>query len=127
MNLQELAAADDRVVLIKRSGYEWDPYEEIKRNGTLDDIEPIHDGRSESFGYKITTQTVIEASTVHPQLRLVSQLPLSTAIEQLVSQWIRGIPVKSWLWYYGRIPVHLFIDKWVHHVRFRILAFVVTN
>jgi hypothetical protein len=38
-------------VLINRSGYEWNPFEEIKRNGTLDHIEPLHDGRSKLFRY----------------------------------------------------------------------------
>ncbi|KAF8315921.1 S-adenosyl-L-methionine-dependent methyltransferase [Clavulina sp. PMI_390] len=95
--LEELAAADDRVVLLKQSGYLWESFEEIKNNGTLDHIQPYLDGR------------------IHPQLRVFSQLPIGSATEQLVSQWVRNVPIRSWVWSYGRVPLHFFVDDWVHH------------
>lgn len=59
-SLQELAAADDRVVLVKQSGYYWEPYEEIKRNGTLDHIKPVHDGSGEPKSDMFLQQVLIK-------------------------------------------------------------------
>lgn len=58
----------------------------------------------------------IFARAVHPQLRIVSQLPLGPTVEQLMSQWVRTVPTRSWMWSYGRIPLHLIMDEWLHTV-----------
>jgi transcription factor 1 len=33
--------------------------------------------------------------------------------EQLIAQLFRGIPEKSWLFKYGRVPMSFLLNKWV--------------
>lgn len=109
------------MTLIKQSGYFWEPFEDIKRNGTLAHIKQVFDGsgmRTSLAPWSVVCLSDMHVHvTVHPELRLVAQLPVSMTTEQLVSQWIRTMPVKAWLWHYGRVPLHMFVDQWVHTVR----------
>ncbi|KAF8332103.1 S-adenosyl-L-methionine-dependent methyltransferase [Cantharellus anzutake] len=95
-DLVSLANSDDRVKLVKLSPYYWETYDVVANEGLLNHIHPVSD------------------EEVHPQLRIVGQLPMSVGAEQLLSQIIRHVPTRTWLWQYGRVPFHLLIAQWVH-------------
>ncbi|KDQ21536.1 hypothetical protein BOTBODRAFT_150422 [Botryobasidium botryosum FD-172 SS1] len=94
--LTDLAKADDRVTVIKRTGYDWSSYDHIYEAGLLDDVP-----------------TVPWSNELHPNLRFVSHLPLSGHGEQLLSQFIHAIPERSWLFRYGRMPMHILVAEWM--------------
>ena len=55
---------------------------------------------------------------VHPELHFVTHIPQTIPGEQLVSQLLRCIPEKSWLFKYGRIPMSFILADWVWRVSF---------
>ena len=55
-------------------------------------------------------------SIVHPQLHFISHLPRTVLGEQLIAQLFRGIPEKSWLFKYGRVPMTFIMSDWVWQV-----------
>ncbi|KAJ8076827.1 hypothetical protein PM082_001250 [Marasmius tenuissimus] len=91
--LRPLEQADPRLKVIHWSGMDWESYEVIKKEGLLDDIKEI----SWDAG-------------VHPQLQFVSHLPENVSGEQLISQLIRLIPERQWLFKYGRIPMNFLLN-----------------
>lgn len=60
--------------------------------------------------------------SVHPELRIVGQMPMSVGAEQLLSQIVRHIPTRTWLWQYGRVPFHVLLAQWVHEVGSRLFV-----
>jgi len=87
---------DDRVKVFPHNGYNWDTYTMLDEQGWLDDVPkvPWEDG-------------------VHPSLRFISHIPLSITGEQLVNQFLRCIPDKTWLFKYGRVPLNLIMGEWI--------------
>ncbi|KAF9515522.1 hypothetical protein BS47DRAFT_1391549 [Hydnum rufescens UP504] len=94
--IKPLQEADDRVVFLPTNGFLWKTYDEMDERGILSDIEPVLDG------------------SAHPNLHFVGQMPPSIHSEQLLSQFIRSIPAKSWLWRFGRVPLHLIVTESLH-------------
>ena len=56
--------------------------------------------------------------TVHPSLQFISHIPHSITGEQLMNQFLRCIPDKTWLFKYGRVPLNLIMGEWVWQVSF---------
>jgi hypothetical protein len=54
---------------------------------------------------------------VHEKLQFISHLPQNVLGEQLIAQLFRGIPEKSWLFKYGRVPLSFALSHWVWEVR----------
>jgi hypothetical protein len=53
---------------------------------------------------------------VHPTLQFISHIPHSILGEQLVAQFCRCVPDKSWLFQHGRVPMNLIITDWLSQV-----------
>ncbi|OCH95074.1 S-adenosyl-L-methionine-dependent methyltransferase [Obba rivulosa] len=94
--LEELQAVDPRVTVIKKSGYAWDAYTQIVQQGLMDDV-----------------QVVPWENGIHPELHFISHLPLNIMGEQLIAQFLRCIPERSWLFHYGRVPMSIIIGEWL--------------
>jgi mitochondrial transcription factor 1 len=95
--LEALEAADPRVTVIMREGYQWDAYNKIDDQGLLADVSKLP-----------------WSAGVHPQLQFISHLPHNVRGEQLVSQLLRCVPDESWLFRYGRVPLGLVLGDWMH-------------
>ena len=54
--------------------------------------------------------------TVHPSLQFISHIPHSITGEQLMNQFLRCIPDKTWLFKYGRVPLNLIMGEWLWQV-----------
>ncbi|KAG9037200.1 Mitochondrial transcription factor 1 [Tulasnella sp. JGI-2019a] len=91
--LLALAEADDRVVLMKESAYYWEVYQDLQRQGHLDDLARV--------GF----------DQVHPSLRMVGHLPMHILAEQWLSQILRHVADRAWMWQYGRFPIHLLMAE----------------
>jgi len=48
---------------------------------------------------------------LHPNLHFISHIPLSVLGDQLVAQFFRCIPERSWMFQYGRVPMSLILNK----------------
>ncbi|KIJ49434.1 hypothetical protein M422DRAFT_246523 [Sphaerobolus stellatus SS14] len=86
--LKELAAYDSRVTVIDSNAISWDAYNLMESEGLL--------GKQRNWSDK-------------PDLEFICQLPNTVHGEQFLSQMLRAIPHKTWLFKYGRIPLHLFM------------------
>ena len=60
--------------------------------------------------------TIQHLHTVHPSLQFISHIPHSITGEQLVNQFLRCIPDRTWLFKYGRVPLNLIMGEWVWQV-----------
>ena len=49
--------------------------------------------------------------TVNQNFHFISQIPLSVLGDQVVSQFLRCIPEKTWLYKYGRIPMTFLVHE----------------
>ncbi|KAH7108142.1 S-adenosyl-L-methionine-dependent methyltransferase [Auriculariales sp. MPI-PUGE-AT-0066] len=81
--LEAIRKADDRVVIVPRSGYEWSTYTHLE-----------------------TEQLLPGAHTPWEEeapLQFIANLPHSIQGEQLISQLFRTIPERTWLFKFGRI------------------------
>ncbi|GLB45068.1 putative class I-like SAM-binding methyltransferase superfamily, rRNA adenine N(6)-methyltransferase family protein [Lyophyllum shimeji] len=94
--LRPLQEADPRVTVIDRDGYTWDSYQHITELGLLDEVERLPWDQG-----------------VHPQLHFISHLPSTVTGEQLISQLLRTLPEREWLFQYGRIPLSLILSEHV--------------
>jgi transcription factor 1 len=92
----------------------------LDESGWLDDIPtvPWNDG-----GVTLTPRFLMHELTallrlhaVHPSLQFISHIPHSITGEQLVNQFLRCIPDKTWLFKYGRVPLNLVMGEWVWQV-----------
>ncbi|KAI0695531.1 S-adenosyl-L-methionine-dependent methyltransferase [Cytidiella melzeri] len=94
--LRPLAEVDPRVVIIPMTGYSWDTYLYMEENDVLKEVEvvPWENG-------------------VHPQLHFISHIPHTIIGEQLVAQFFRNIPNRSWLFKYGRVPMSFVLGEWI--------------
>ena len=53
---------------------------------------------------------------VHPQLQFISHLPENVFGEQFISQIVRLIPDRQWLFNYGRVPMNFLLNIHVWQV-----------
>ncbi|GJJ06511.1 hypothetical protein Clacol_000703 [Clathrus columnatus] len=90
--VKELEAHDPRVVALNLDALSWDTYTEIEQRGLLDDLEK---------------RNWEDASDVE----FVCHMPHSLHGEQFTAQLLRSIPQKSWLFTYGRMPMHLILAE----------------
>ncbi|KAH6897632.1 S-adenosyl-L-methionine-dependent methyltransferase [Coprinopsis sp. MPI-PUGE-AT-0042] len=88
--LEPLREHDDRVVIMKNDPYNWQTFDLVADEGHLADV-PIVDWKS----------------GLHPNLQFIQHMPSSVIGEQLLSQYIRTIPDRMWLFKYGRVPLDL--------------------
>lgn len=106
--------------MFPHSGYNWDTYSMLDEQGWLDDVPtvPWEDGGAVSTPrftiYEL--DTMHHLYTVHPSLQFISHIPLSITGEQLVNQFLRCIPDKTWLFRYGRVPLNLIMGEWLWQV-----------
>ena len=98
-------------------GFSWDAYVALEDMGLLDDVKTIPwNGGGEEIVLSSTFSSFNKGETVHPQLQFISHLPQTILGEQLVAQLFRGIPEKSWLFKYGRVPMNFVLSDWVWQV-----------
>jgi len=102
------------------SGYNWNTYSMLDEQGWLDDVPtvPWEDGGAIStLRFTICElDTIHHLHSVHPSLQFISHIPHSITGEQLVNQFLRCIPDKTWLFRYGRVPLNLIMGEWVWQV-----------
>ena len=60
--------------------------------------------------------------SVHPQLRIILHINSTVEGEQLLSQLLRAIPDRHWLFKYGRIPLNLILSSRMWDVRYAIFV-----
>ncbi|KAH9913355.1 S-adenosyl-L-methionine-dependent methyltransferase [Amylocystis lapponica] len=94
--LRALEEADSRVKVVPLSGFDWDAYSTMEESGLLDDIE-----------------SVPWEGGLHPQLHFISHLPVNIKGEQLIAQFFRCIPDRSWLYKYGRVPLSIVLSDFI--------------
>lgn len=112
---QSLAEADDRVVLVKESAYYWQVYQQLQEQGHLDGLARVsfdegNRGYASQYDYS-TEKTSQSPRPVHPTLRMVGHLPMHVLAEQWLSQILRHVADRAWMWQYGRFPVHLLMAE----------------
>lgn len=88
--LEPLVKADDRVIVMENDPYNWHSFDIMTERGHIADV-PIVDWNS----------------GVHPNLHFIQHLPSAVMGEQLLSQYVRLIPDRMWLFKYGRVPLDL--------------------
>ncbi|KAG9008232.1 Mitochondrial transcription factor 1, partial [Tulasnella sp. 427] len=92
--LEALAAADDRVHLVKEGAYYWNVYHDLEEGGHFTDLPRL--GFDEG---------------IHPNFRLVGHLPVNVLSAQWLSQILRAVSERAWMYVYGRIPIHLLLPE----------------
>ncbi|KAF5348737.1 hypothetical protein D9758_006819 [Tetrapyrgos nigripes] len=96
LKVDPLEQLDSRVKVIPLSGIEWSSFDSIQEMGLLDHVEEVPwDGG------------------VHPKLQFVSHLPINVHGEQLVSQYLRLMPDRHWLFKYGRVKLNFLLSDYV--------------
>jgi mitochondrial transcription factor 1 len=104
------------VRVVPLSGFSWDTYSHLVESGDLDvDIAPWENC---TFVFASNRTKHPHTLAVHPELHFVTHIPQTIPGEQLVSQLLRCIPEKSWLFKYGRIPMSFILADWVWRVGF---------
>ncbi|KAF9244873.1 S-adenosyl-L-methionine-dependent methyltransferase [Melanogaster broomeanus] len=86
--LRPLQEVDPRVQVLPWHAYDWNTYHKLEVGGYLNDV-PVSSWQDSD-----------------PQLQFIAHLPTSVFGEQLIAQLVRLIPDQSWLFRYGRIPMH---------------------
>lgn len=61
---------------------------------------------------------------VHPQFHYVSHITAHKSGEQLLSQFIRLMPGKQWLFQYGRITMNFLLSDYLYRVSLQLLSFI---
>ncbi|EJT97360.1 S-adenosyl-L-methionine-dependent methyltransferase, partial [Dacryopinax primogenitus] len=85
--LSALARTDPRLHVLPASPYLWETYDELMSSSLLSDITPVPWEEEQT------------------QLQFICRLPLTLISEQLMSQFLRFVPLKAWLFKYGRVPM----------------------
>ncbi|KAF9038289.1 S-adenosyl-L-methionine-dependent methyltransferase [Hymenopellis radicata] len=94
-SLTALQEVDDRIVVVPHSGMYWSSYDLLEEDGHLKDVQ-VHPWE-----------------TLHPQLQWISHIPSTSHGEQLVSQLLRFIPGRQWLFKHGRIPLNMVLSSFL--------------
>ncbi|KAG8907446.1 Mitochondrial transcription factor 1 [Tulasnella sp. 403] len=92
-DFEALAAVDDRLHLEKEGAYYWHVWQTLQANGHFDHVPRL--------GF----------DEVHPSLRIVGHIPVRVLADQWVSQILRHVADRAWMWNYGRIPIHLLLTE----------------
>lgn len=88
--LKPLQELDDRIHVIEKDAFLWKSYTEIEQSGLMEDVDIID-----------------WDAGVHPQLQYIAQIPNNVHGEQLIAQFSRAIPDRTWLYRYGRVPMDM--------------------
>lgn len=104
------------MVLIPRSGYEWQTYLQLEEQGLLDDVETVPWEGGGTFTAQVLF-ALTNINSVHPNLHFITHIPHTILGEQLVAQFFRNIPDRSWLFKYGRVPMSFVLGEWIWEVR----------
>ncbi|KIK67474.1 hypothetical protein GYMLUDRAFT_873448 [Collybiopsis luxurians FD-317 M1] len=94
--LRPLAALDSRITIINSSAATWETFDAVEHEGHLKDLSVLRWDEG-----------------VHPTLQFISHLPLTVFGEQLISQFLRLIPDKNWLFKFGRVKMNLILSEYV--------------
>ncbi|THV05091.1 S-adenosyl-L-methionine-dependent methyltransferase [Dendrothele bispora CBS 962.96] len=94
--LKPLEDVDSRVKIVPLSGLEWGTYDTIQEMGLLENVKELE-----------------WDAGVHPQLQFVSHMPINVYGEQLMSQFLRLVPDRQWLFKYGRVKMNLLLSDYV--------------
>ena len=96
----------------------------LDEQGWLDDIPKVswEDGGtgSDTWSFDVHVYNLHRLHIVHPSLQFISHVPLSVTGEQLMNQFLRCIPDRTWLFKYGRVPLNLVMGQWLWQVSPRI-------
>ncbi|KLO18360.1 S-adenosyl-L-methionine-dependent methyltransferase [Schizopora paradoxa] len=93
-DLKVLEQHDPRITVIPRSGFLWLSYTELEAQGLLKDVNPV--------AWK---------SEAQPNLHFISHLPNTVHGDQLLNQIFRCMPMESWLFKYGRVPLSFLMTE----------------
>ncbi|KAF8812924.1 S-adenosyl-L-methionine-dependent methyltransferase [Phlegmacium glaucopus] len=91
--LTPLEEVDSRVRVFPLAPKTWNSYTQLFQTGLLDDLE------------------IVDWEQVHPQFRFVMHLSGTVEGEQLLSQFLRAIPDRQWLFRYGRVPMNFVLSS----------------
>ncbi|KAJ7132770.1 S-adenosyl-L-methionine-dependent methyltransferase [Mycena crocata] len=94
--LKPLEALDSRLTVVPIAGESWTSYQ------TLHDLKLLEDVRSLPWD-----------QGVHPQLHFISHLASNVNGEQFISQLLRSMPEKQWLFKYGRVPMSILLSEYI--------------
>ncbi|KAJ3845428.1 S-adenosyl-L-methionine-dependent methyltransferase [Lentinula raphanica] len=94
--LRPLAAIDPRVTIVPFTALEWDTFDIVEGQGLLNDVE-----------------TIPWDQGVHSKLQFISHLPLTVYGEQLISQILRLIPNRNWLFKFGRVKMNFLLSDYI--------------
>lgn len=110
---------DDRIKVLPYNGYSWETYTILEEEGWLDDVPKVawdDGGTTLAFHLLHEIDAVHHLRAVHPSLQFISHVPQKVVGEQLVNQFLRCIPDRTWLFKYGRVPLNLIMGEWVWQV-----------
>ncbi|KAJ7072347.1 S-adenosyl-L-methionine-dependent methyltransferase [Mycena amicta] len=91
--LKPLEALDSRIRVVDLGGELWTTYHTLDSMGLLKGLD--------------TTPW----DQIHPRLHFISHLQSNVSGEQLLSQLLRSIPDRQWLFKYGRIPMSFLLSE----------------
>lgn len=114
-SLQPLEKLDPRVKVIACDPASWASYASLEESGHLEGLE-VHGWEDGTLEANVSEPPLIHPS-VHPQLHYVTHIPSSVQGEQLVSQFLRLIPERSWIFKWGRVPMSFVMSDHVWQVR----------
>lgn len=118
-SIQPLVNLDPRVTLIERDGYDWGSYDVVEAMGLLADVPRLEFDAGGAFVpfYYASMNCKLTYGSVHPTLQYISHLPSSVNGEQFISQLLRSVPERQWLFRYGRVPLNYLMSDHVWQVR----------
>lgn len=120
-NLQHdpaMPRASSALDIMESSAYEWDSYTKLLESGKLDHIAEIGEGRHSKPDY--ATGLFNDDTWAKPSpILFFAQLPNTVHSEQLLSQLLRAIPNRLWLFRYSRVRLALICSQ---HMAMRCLA-----
>ncbi|KIY53104.1 S-adenosyl-L-methionine-dependent methyltransferase, partial [Fistulina hepatica ATCC 64428] len=92
--LEPLVKSDPRLKLREADSFYWEVYDQLQRVH-LEDIR----------GWDWN-------SGPHPQLHFIMHVPTTIKGEQLIAQFLRCIPTRSWFYKYGRVPTTFILNEY---------------
>lgn len=72
-------------------------------------LAKVRDLLSENMTWR--NSLALQLLGVHPNFRMVGHLPLNVLAAQWLSQVLRAIADRAWMYVYGRVPIHLLIPE----------------
>ncbi|KAJ3763586.1 S-adenosyl-L-methionine-dependent methyltransferase [Lentinula raphanica] len=112
--LRPLAAIDPRVTIVPFTALEWDTFDIVEGQGLLNDVETIPwDQGGQIYHQPIIMSANLFILAVHSKLQFISHLPLTVYGEQLISQILRLIPNRNWLFKFGRVKMNFLLSDYI--------------